>query len=130
MAAVRFKKFGPFVNFARVDLGAVENKFKGLTMTGQKNLAVSLLTGGIVSCNLVLPKTSTREGAAHSKSISVIPILDEYERYISYIGLKLGSSSLHGPIYDSSYLTFSTRKDGHGTSSDAIQSRFPFHRVS
>ena len=94
-------------------------------MTGQKNLAVSFLTGGVVSCNLVVPKMSTREGVADSKSISIVPILVEYERYMSYIGLKLGSASsaaIHGPIYDSSYLTFSTRKDGHTGSSDAIQS--------
>lgn len=127
MAAVNFKKFDPFVNFARVDLGAVENKYKGLTISGQKNLAVSLLTGGVFACNLVKPKVSPREGTADLKCISVIPILAEYERYISYIGLKLGSSALHGPIYDSSYLTFSTRKDGGiGGSSETIQSAFPF----
>ncbi|KAF8797445.1 hypothetical protein BYT27DRAFT_7219204 [Phlegmacium glaucopus] len=112
LPAVHFKKFGPFVNFAHMDLGAVKNKFKGLTIQGQKNLAISLLTGGVVSCNLVIPKVSTREGTADSKSISIIPILAEYERYISYIGFKLGSKPIHGPIYDSSYLTFSTRKDG------------------
>ncbi|KAF8798438.1 hypothetical protein BYT27DRAFT_7264998 [Phlegmacium glaucopus] len=120
-AAVNFTQFGPFVNFARADLNAVENRYKGLTISGQKNLAVSLLTGGVVSCNLIIPKPSTREGAADSKCISVIPILVEYERYISYIGLKLGSQAIHGPIYNSSYLTFSTRKDG-GTSDIASQS--------
>lgn len=107
-----------------MDLDAVENKFKGLTIRGQKNLAVSFLTGGVVSCNLITPKVSTREGAADSKSISIIPILAEYERFISYLGLKLGSKALHGPIYDSSYLTFSTRKDG-GPSESANQSALP-----
>ncbi|KAF8802165.1 hypothetical protein BYT27DRAFT_7215575 [Phlegmacium glaucopus] len=107
-AAVNFTQFGPFVNFARADLDA-------------KNLAVSLLTGGVVSCHLIIPKASTREGAADSKCISIIPILVEYERYMLYIGLKLGSQAIHGPIYDSSYLTFSTQKDS-GTSDVASQS--------
>ena len=124
-AAVRFKRFDPFVNFARVDLNAVEYKYnKGLSMTaGQKNVAVSFLTGGVVSCNLVIPKVSTREGAANTKSISVVPILDEYERYISYIGLKFGSGAIHGPFFDSSYLMFSTRKDGYTGSTEAVQSK-------
>ena len=110
------------MNFARLDLKAVEYiKYKGLTMSGQKNLAVSFLTGSVISCNLVVPKVSTREGAGDSKSISIVLILVEYERYIAYIGLKLGSSAIHGPIYDSSYIMFSTRKDGHVGSSDPAQ---------
>lgn len=128
MAAVNFKKFGPFVNFARVELGAVENTYKGLTITGQKIPAVSFLTGGVFSCNLVVPKLSTREGAADTKCISIIPILVEYERYISYIGLKIGSSAMHGPIFDSTYLTFSTRKESKdgGSSEASVKSPFPF----
>ncbi|KDR66262.1 hypothetical protein GALMADRAFT_148018 [Galerina marginata CBS 339.88] len=109
-SATDFVSFGPFVNLSRAPVAAVEATFRGLSIPGTKLPVVALLTGSVVWCNLVTPKPPYQEGAATTKCIAVMPFGEEYAQYMAYIGHKLGSQVMHGPIYDGSYLVFSTSK--------------------
>ncbi|KDR76752.1 hypothetical protein GALMADRAFT_210632 [Galerina marginata CBS 339.88] len=115
-ASVRFVNFGPFINFSRAALDLVESSgYRGLCLAGKRGSAVSLLTGLVVSCSLVKGRAGNNDSGTMVKSISVIPIVGEYEQYMAYIGNKMDGQEMHGPIYESSYLVFSTKKEDRST---------------
>jgi hypothetical protein len=103
----------PFINLSRAPINATDTnaqKFLVMKGPGRPHLAVSLVTGLVTACKVVVPGRNSYGSAI--KRIGVIPFDTWHEPMVDYLGAKFKRRILYGPVDLHTHITIASRKDG------------------
>lgn len=77
-----------------------------LVVPGKQSPVVGIMTGIVQECDIVTPCT---EFNAQFRRIVIIPVSEEFDKAMKFIGSKYSKTTLYGPISNNVSLTFKTR---------------------
>lgn len=111
LSAVTFKFFSPFINLAHASLDETDvNSYNHLIVKGKGQPVVSLISGWVMSCNIVV--SAHNQGGYAVRKITILPFDHEYNAYINYLGAKYRHDNFYGPVVMNTQLSISSRRDG------------------
>jgi hypothetical protein len=112
LKGILFVSRSPYFNPVRISPSLVTNQGGRLQIKSSRATAVFITTGAVAKCQLIHAGTGGTTMAPYAvKNISLYPLPEDYERFVSFFGTALGQKVLYGAISGGS-MTFSTRKEG------------------